>query len=186
MTLPRHPNLTWTLAFWLAAVMLLAIAAGVAVALLVSPAWLPAVAAAAAAAAAAGPLLPHFAERAYRRWNALAEGYAAFARAVVLHACYFVLITGTSRAGSRFAPGPAGDLGSSWVPKSSPGIETHRRPSDTDGVSSRVAPWIVRYVSWSRRSGNAWAVCLLPFVLLLTAFDVHEEEEPPARLYTLY
>ncbi|MBN1237321.1 MAG: hypothetical protein JXB36_02410 [Gammaproteobacteria bacterium] len=182
MTLPRNPNLAWTLSFWLAAVIVLAAVAAPAVAVLAAPLWSAAVLAAAVALAAVGLLRPEIAERAYRGWNAFARRYAAAARAVVLRACYFVVITATSRTGARLELGRSEASRSSWVAKSTPGIETCGRSA---GVRA-AARWAGRYLAWSRRSGNAWAACLLPFVLLLMALDEADEDEPPASLYTLY
>ena len=66
--------------------------------------------------------------------------------------------------------------------------QLHRKGWHPTGVHGPVAAsaWISRYVAWARRSDNLWALCLLPFVLLLLAIDKKEDAGMPDRLYTLY
>jgi hypothetical protein len=182
MTLPRHPNLAWTLSFWFAADALLAAALALPIALLVSPAWSLSVLVAAAAVAAVGLFRPALAERPYRAWNALAMRYADIAREVVLRVCYFVVLASTARTGSRFEAARPRNGCSSWERKRAPGIENYDRRT-AGPVSTR---WVARYLAWSRRSGNLWADCLLPFVFLLMMLEKNDEEGPSTKLYTLY
>jgi len=188
ITLPRFPPpRAWLQSFWI----VISLAGGAIVsilcALIVSPRWSASGAVFAVLMAVPGILRPQIASRPYRSWNRLARGFIRVARFWVSGVCFYLICATVGLAGSqvRLAKPTANE--SLWVSRR-PSL--HTASGDThDGTPQRFSQqgWIRAYVAWARQSGNLWAVCLLPFLMILAALDNNEtQNRVAANVYTLF
>lgn len=181
MILPLPASLSWLLGFLFAACAVLMLLGALPIALLASPRWGLAIGILISLLAVVGVLKPETLNAPYRAWNALAKGYAALAREWTLRACFLALLAvSLARPRAAFFRHPA--LPSLWERRRTAGVETcGRGAAGTIGGSRAIDYW-----RWARRTGNGWAACLLPFVLLLALLDEEERSALPDKLYTLY
>ena len=117
--------------------------------------------------ALAGALWPQIVPIPYRVWNKLAGHYAEFARLCVLVACYYVVFTVVGRMGSSLVLNPQDSAESLWVPRQSLPSTTYGSQYRVSGEFPALRNWIISFVSWAFRSGNIWAVFILPFFVLV-------------------
>lgn len=186
MSLPLPPLRRATLrAFWIAVCLELGILVGLAALLPIPPAGLIAGLAAVAALLAAGCLSPEQVAPAYRFWNRGASRFAVAAARWIAGICYYTVFAAAALSGSpvlrRWPRQPA----SNWsrrdrLPEAAYG-STWRLQSGMSAAGS-LRP----FVSWALKSGNSWAVVLVPFLLLLRALDSQPPQHVPSDLYTLY
>jgi hypothetical protein len=115
-------------------------------------------------------------EPCYRVWNGAARRVGRAARLVVTSICYFVVVTIVAKSDPPFerrrpAPGT-----SQWIAR-------HRNARSSDDAEG---PWTSVYIAWARRTGNGWALVLMPFLIVLAAVAEDDEQALPANLYTLF
>jgi hypothetical protein len=136
--------------------------------------------------AALGLKWPQIASYPYRVWNRLAREFSRFARFWLTSISFYIIVFSVGRGGSRLrTDGPTASE-SLWMPRNAFASECNPLRSPTsDGIVRRSCA--ANYVSWCVRSGNLWAICLLPFIVLLATFDSDQQQtNVPENLYTLF
>jgi hypothetical protein len=135
--------------------------------------------------AACGFLSPQFLSLLYRAYNKVARVITAWAITWVSFVCYFVVFRTMSFFGSRLNVDPDARRKSTWAPVNS--VRTICGFEDVSSAGSRG--WIGNYLSWCMQSKNLWALCLLPFLFLLSLVEPSSENKTgtvPENIYTLY
>lgn len=183
VVLPARPRRAWLHAFCAA----LSLWAGFAVGLLapLDP-WGRSAAAALVTvlAVVVGVLRPTELGLVYRVWNKAARGYALVVRAALLALCYGV-ITAAGTAGSSLRlrrPRPGESL---WYPRDTLPAEAYGSLDERPGRAWRGHPWRA-VLTWALRTGHAWAIVLLPFLMLIAALERSEQTHYPDGIYTLF
>jgi hypothetical protein len=125
--------------------------------------------------------------RLYRGWNRyLAVPGARLAQRTVLRVCFLVIRLAGLVSRSTVRRGFAGHR-PAWMARTSLPANGYERlffsgtASDADGKG-----WKAEYRRWAEQGGHAWAVCLLPFLLLLRWVDPGEEKAESGNIYTLF
>jgi hypothetical protein len=156
-------------------------------ALCMSPRWSASGAALALAIAVPGLVRPQIASLPYRAWNRLARQFVRVARLWVTGVCFFIVFVTVGLTGSHARLAPPTPNGSLWLAR------RPLRPTASgyayDGVPHEFVQkgWISAYCAWARQSNNLWAVCLLPFLILLSSLENDENQNPvAANIYTLF
>lgn len=132
---------------------------------------------------AASLAMPSLAVIAYKAWNRFGRLYARTARSLVNAACFFVVISGTANAGSSLALERRKGQ-SLWTPHAS--HDSKPSVSQYVGGTGREASGFRSFVEWARRSGNLWALALIPFFCLLLALEAEGDYQAPSDIYTLF
>ena len=183
LVLPYQAQLAWVRAFWLA----MALWAGLVVGLALPGGPGRRVLAAVVAAVLVGgvPLvrLPE-ARRLYRLWVRASRLYARLARFALLALCYgIVLVAGAAGSALRLRrPVPGESL---WEVRRTLSTDAYRSQYEAAGSSAVGHRWGA-ILSWAGQSGNAWALALVPFLLLAAALDTEESAPYPVGIYTLF
>jgi hypothetical protein len=140
--------------------------------------WMEAAACLAAVGAAAVVwFAPAAMERPYRGWNRfVVEPFQRVATAVILQACFFLLLGAVGRA-RRHVVRESGHprQQSSWKP-----LEPAPVDADADGS------WMIRYARWAARTNNLWSLALVPFLALLDLVSEEHRAAAQANIYTLF
>jgi hypothetical protein len=130
-----------------------------------------------------GLVWPQWFELGVRAWNKGVRLTAAVLRGYVLRVGYCLLFGAVSRTGSslEIALGTPGL--SRWIPRS----RSDRAFDDRGPLAAADEWWGHGLLTFARRPGRGWVVCLLPVVLLLIVLgDEGQESGPPSGTYTLY
>jgi len=183
--LPYRPRQAWLKSFGLALSIAAALLAAV-MALVGFPALSGLGALAACLLALAAMVRPETLRLPYRLWNKLARHYAAAARIWLLGTCFYFVFPVVGRAGSSLGLAPSPSATSHWVPRETLPAITYTSQHRTGAAEAPCGGWIRTFVSWAARSGNFWAIFLLPFLILLSALQPEEEEAFPSNIYTLF
>jgi hypothetical protein len=185
--LPFPPRRAWVLAFWLALTGVMIAVVDVLVTVLLSPEWAVIATMAVLGMSALGALRPGRLVRIYAAWNSLATLFARAASLYVRGLMFFVVIAAAGRSGSSVQLTRPRSAGSLWIPRTAPGPHSYRHQHLARASRATPRGWMGAYLQWCRDSGNIWAVCLLPFWLLISAFGVrHGPDRVPTHTYTLY
>jgi len=182
--LPSPPRRAWPRAFGLAVGVWAGLGVGVAAPL--DP-WGKAAAGLLTASIAGllSVLRPAEATVAYRAWNKAARMYERAACTAVLALCYGVVAAAGCAGSSLRLQRPAPER-SLWYPKATLSLDAYRSQADRPGRPSTGHPWL-EVVAWARRSGNTWAVVLVPFLALIGTLDDRDRDDAaPAGIYTLF
>lgn len=176
MVLPKSPSILWLLSFWLAATTVLtSLVTGLVAWYGGLNAWmLVSVLLIGAAVTLAGAVKVPALAACYAAWNRQASRCSNLLRTIIVHVCYFIVLTPLRLIGSRFAPEGASFR---WTDAVFPPLDS--RPSRSIG-------WIRRYLVWARETSNLWALSLLPFLLLLRTVETDRAHSLSDRLYTLF
>jgi hypothetical protein len=159
---------------------------GILLALLASPAWGGLGVVLACGLAFPGLLWPQIIVKPYSLWNKLATVLARVARYMLLRICFSIIfVVGWSGASLQLArPTPTESL---WVRRGTLAPHMYAHQYVVAAPTSNHAGWTKTYLSWARRSGNFWAVSLLPFFILLAVVDTDQRDPGfPANIYTLF
>jgi hypothetical protein len=125
--------------------------------------------------------------RLYKGWNQwLVYPFILMAREVVTRLCYFVVFVAVGSAGSRLSLGGSSASRSFWVARPLPDGAARRMSLGSDHAAGGRLGWVTNYLSWALRSGNAWAIVLLPFLAILAALSLPEERTVASNIYTLF
>lgn len=118
----------------------------------------------------------------FRRWNAVARSYeAALTSVTTLISLALVVVPAGIGVGSRDLPGKD----SYWRPRGTQTPETYVAQHASSPSPSRPG-WTRDYAHWAIRSRNAWALGLMPFLLVLRGTARPSESAVPHDIYTLY
>jgi hypothetical protein len=134
-----------------------------------------------------GRLRPQSMEITYRAWNKAARLFARCARGLIVGLCFAVVTVAPGRARASLKLSRPHPTTSLWTPKqtlSANGyFQLYNGPS-TRGAGDRR--WIRHYLTWALHTRHGWAVCLLPFLIMLRAFGTNEPEKLQQNMYTLF
>jgi hypothetical protein len=135
---------------------------------------------------ASGMIYPSLLIIPYRIWNKCAKLYARFAQISLMAIAYhfIVRIVGLMALSGQFKPARSGI--SAWVPRRTITVLAYDSQYEAPDHLSIHAPWTAGFVSWARRTPNVWAVCLLPFMILVSILEPEEEREQVSDIYTLF
>jgi hypothetical protein len=115
------------------------------------------------------------ARRLYNAWNnRLVLPVSEWCARYVMRLCFFVVFVAAGRAGSAITSSPAAGV-TGWEPRGPAGVSLALRGG-----------WIRAYATWAVRSGNAWSLSLLPFLLLLRVLAVERDSAAAVNIYTLF
>lgn len=187
MTLPSAPNRVWLLSFWSAVSLLIGLITGMLLWVLISPLWSGLGVIVALASTGSGLLILRKLSMPYRAWNGLARRFARFAQSWVAAICFYAVFVAVGRAGASLdLARPDSNTGSLWVSRETlePSAYLCRYKTTAQGPTQRN--WMSTYLAWTAGSGSPWAACLLPFLILLRAFETEAESDFPSNIYTLY
>jgi hypothetical protein len=74
-----------------------------------------------------------------------------------------------------------------WMPRGTLMPSVYISPYSAATVRAPEKGWIATFFSWTRQSGNLWALSLLPFLMLLSALRTNQRKsDVPADIYTLF
>ena len=121
----------------------------------------------------------------YRLWNKLAREFARWARASIMAICYVIFIA-VSATGTSLNLDRPPSTQSRWIRRGTVAPAAYISQDSGTWKGSSEKGWIFAFLSWAVRSGALWACCLLPFLVLLSAFDTEQEYSVPTNIYTLF
>lgn len=187
MTLPASPNRSWLLSFWLAMSLCIGLITGALSWILISPAWAGCGVLVALALAMSGVLRPQLLVGPYRFWNRLAVKFAGFAQMCVTGICFYIVFVAVGRTGASLGLAhPNSNSESLWTPRETLVSSAYISHDRATSKGLRQRGWFDTFLPWAIRSGNVWACCLLPFLILLRTLETGEESGFPSNTYTLY
>lgn len=185
--LPSPPRRAWLRSFWLVSSAASGVFVGLLSALLVAPVWFATGVILACVMAVPGLLWPQLVSRPYRVWNWMARSFARRARFVLMGLCYFVIFVAVGRAGSLLQLRRPSSNTSLWLPRGTLASSAYFHQYDAPAPELPQTGRLRAYLSWALGSGNAWAVCLVPFLLLLKPLQAEQEGSSfPTNIYTLF
>lgn len=119
----------------------------------------------------------------YHSWNRWAATYGAWASRLLLRICYLAIFTLAGRAGSRMEPNRKRQ--SMWTLRTTTAAEAYGSQSELH-LAAGSGGWASGYVRWASRSGNLWAISLLPFLILIAVLNQERSEGYQGNIYTLF
>ncbi len=136
--------------------------------------------------AAAGLIRPAIVCLTYRVWNDLARLYCRAAGLLLKGICFYGIFVPAGWAGSSLPLTRPISSRSLWMPRQTYKPATYTSQSNTldEGYPHRGS--ISALILWATRSGNIWALFVLPFLILLSALQHDEESSFPSAIYTLF
>lgn len=117
-------------------------------------------------------------------WRRAASAYARRARRAVLAICYHAVVVAAGRSETRLRLRPSRRDESQWTPRAT--LPADEYGGQGGGLRSARTTASGDLRAWARAAGQPWALFLVPFLLLLAAFDPHDEPGSPESIYTLY
>lgn len=186
LMLPSRPRRAWLTSFWLVIAFLGGSVIGVILVILKSAVWFGVGIMIGALIAMPGLLWPQSISILYEKWHKLSEFYARATRVVVKGACFYLVFAACGLVGSTLRLTRPSTGQSMWQPRATHEPSTYLQQYETATKGSLHKGWKRSYVSWAVSSGNLWAVCLLPWLMLVAALDTDEQEGTPSTLYTLF
>lgn len=125
-----------------------------------------------------------FVRRLYHAWNRrLVSPFNSVASRAVMGICFFLIFLATGRSGSRLSFDTK--AGTTWTRRSSLPANAYELPYAREGSTAGTG-WIQAYLQWTVRSGNAWAISLIPFLWFLRLLADDEHKAVEANIYTLF
>lgn len=187
MTLPASPNRLWQLSFWLVVSSCIGLILAALLWIVVSLPWAGLGLIAGLLLGGAGLLRPRKLSIPYKFWNGLAKKFAHFGQVWVAGVCFYTVFAAVGRTGASLSLArPGSGTKSLWTPRETQAPSTYIYSQKKMFKGSTQRGWVSSFGSWAAESRNLWAVCLLPFLLLLKALDTEQESEFPSDIYTLY
>ncbi|TVL99227.1 MAG: hypothetical protein CV087_18860 [Candidatus Brocadia sp. WS118] len=122
----------------------------------------------------------------YRAWNKIARYYVHLASLLIMGVCYYIIFVAVGRTGTSFVRNVSSYNKSMWQPRKTPTLNAYGNQYDFGTNSLTKKGWILTFCSWAWQSGNLWACCLLPFLILLSFFETDQKTSVSANIYTLY
>jgi hypothetical protein len=185
--LPDPPRRPWLSSFWSVLSVFAAMALEIAGWLLLDGWRLGYGVASGLIMAAAGGLWPALPRMAYRTWNRLTRLGNRGLRFAVIAVCYHMVVAPVSWLGSRMKMEVGRDEGTLWQPREAVGAASYFHPYEETGAFAGGGTWSRSFRTWAAGSGNAWAVCLLPFLAVLARLEVRGEGDAvPTDIYTVF
>jgi hypothetical protein len=187
LQLPYPPRRAWLHSFWLALSLYSGVTAGILLALLQVTHWLAVALILTISMAGAGLLLPQVSVKVYQFWNRAIGWIGRWIRLGILAICYGCICLATAHKGHAIGLERPAAHGSLWIARGTLASfaydHQYAAPNPMPSPRSRFTT----YLRWAKQSGNGWAVCLFPFLLLLMVVDAEQSTSDfPANIYTLY
>jgi hypothetical protein len=135
---------------------------------------------------AVGLIMPRWIGPFYAIWNKVARAVAYVTRLALMGICYFVVFVVVAQAGARFTRKRPRSMGTTWTPRGNQAETPGPRFSSVTLKDATERGWATAYFIWARRTGNWWAVVLLPFLFLLSVLADEDTKTLPAHIYTLF
>jgi hypothetical protein len=179
---PRH---LWLISFWLVMSLFGGLLIGVLLTLLVSSQWFSLGMIVAIVLALPGLLWPQAIIIPYRVWNILAHRFTHIARLWLIATCFYTIFV-VGRVGSPLKLTRPTAIQSLWVQRATLAPATYVSQYNTKTKELPEKGWISTFLSWAVQSGNLWAFCLLPFLILLWALETDQKSSLPTSIYSLY
>jgi hypothetical protein len=125
--------------------------------------------------------------RLYRIWNKrVARPISGAMTRYVLAICYYIIFVAAGRSGSRLDARSAAPVASAWKSRLPLTADAYRATFAASDPGQTRGGWIRNYLAWAGRSGNSWAIILIPFLIILRVFSPEEEAEVSGNIYTLF
>jgi hypothetical protein len=130
-------------------------------------------------------LRPREAGGLYRLWARASRLYSRITQLVLLRLCHGVVFVAVGWAGStlRLAPPRADE--SLWAQRSTLATGAYRSQFEGSNGTAPVGAWAAT-ATWAMRSGNLWALVLVPVLVLIAALETDDRQRFPAGIYTLF
>jgi hypothetical protein len=185
LILPSQLWRAWLLSFWLVISVMSGLVFGILAGLCIAPLWSVVGVLATCILAVPGLVWPQVVMLPYRLWNRLARDFVRCARMILTAICFCIIIV-VGRLGSSMLVSRPSAGQSLWIPRGTllPMAYASQHASAT--VQPPRQSWIAQFLTWTVRSGNLWACCLLPFLLLLTVLEPEYEPHMLTDIYTLF
>lgn len=184
--LPPRPNRIWLMNFWLVISLFGGLLIGIFSRLLLYPWWFGLGAILILLLALPGLLRLKAIIILYRAWNKLARYVSRLASTLLMGISFYIIFVAVRRTGIRLMVDSPSLLKSLWFPRKTLAPNAYNAQYDFITNGSSKNGWISTFFSWTLRSGNLWACCLLPFLILLSFFETDQKDSVSANIYTLY
>jgi hypothetical protein len=184
ITLPTPPRRAHLRSFWIALWAMLASSAAIVMWFFALPH--PLTIFLAVGLVAIGLMMTKWISPFYAIWNKVARRVAFITRLALMGICYFVVFVVVALAGARFTRKRSRSMGTTWTPRGNHSETPGPRFSSVTLKDATERGWATAYFIWARRTGNWWAVVLLPFLFLLSVLADEDTKTLPAHIYTLF
>jgi hypothetical protein len=123
----------------------------------------------------------------YAVWNnKVAHRVALITRPALMTICYFIVFLVVAQAGARFTRNRPRSMRTNWTRRANQPEVTGSSLSPTRLNDPADRGWATAYFIWARRTGNWWAIVLLPFLFLLSVLAEDDRKTLPGHIYTLF
>ena len=133
-----------------------------------------------------GLLFPRLVRIPYRIWNKSAKLFVRFAQYYVLGVVFHMIVRVMSVAVTSGEFSQGSHFSSSWVPRGSVSPASYRSLYQMGEEDSARAAWPFTVFGWAWQTANVSAICLLPFLFMLSIFQPEKESERISDIYTLF
>ena len=186
ITLPRPPRRAHLRSLWFALCAMLGSSATIIMWFFALPHPLTIPLATGTGLIAVGLMMTEWIRPFYAIWNKVARRVAYVTRLALMGICYFVVFIVVAQAGAKFTRKRPPSTQTTWTPRGNQ-AETTRSSFSSLGLKDPAERgWATAYFIWARRTGNWWAIVLLPFLSLLSVLAEDDNETLPAHIYTLF
>lgn len=184
--LPDPPRRSWLMSFWIVMSVCAGLVTGGLAALLGSGHLLGFGVSLAIVLALSGRLRPEAISLPYRAWNKLARYYGSAAEVALTAIWFYIVFAAVGKLGSSLRLARPTSNESLWLLRRTCGVTIYGSHHDLQTKPSNKKHWTCAFVSWTLKSGNVWAICLLPFLLLISIVETPDHETFPSNIYTLF
>ncbi len=184
LTLPEPPRAAHLRSFWLALSMIVGMSTAICLYVLAVPHSLAISSVTVLLFLGANAFGTDWIRPFYTFWNRGARLVARVTGRLLMGICFFIAFGAVGLAGARYSRKlPTSPL-SGWTRRGPQTGKENSAPSARRGINE--AAWLRAYVRWARRSGNLWAIVLIPFLSLLSLLAKDEDDTLPTNIYTLF
>jgi hypothetical protein len=135
---------------------------------------------------AVGLMVPEWIGPFYAIWNKVARRVAFITRLALMGICYFVVFVVVAQGGARFTRKRPRSMRTTWTPRGNQAETSGPSFSSMRVKDLTERGWVTEYFIWARRTGNWWAIVLIPFLSLLSVLADDDKDTLPAHIYTLF
>ena len=186
ITLPNQPRRAWLMSFGLAMSALGGLLFGVFLWIFTSPYWFVVGLMLSLGIALLGMLRPKAILMPYKVWNKLTFYYVRGARLLLKFICFHIVLVPLAQTGSSLNVSRPAPTKSLWIPRKPHTVSSYLVQHDGTTSAFPQRGWIRSYLSWAKQSSHLWAICLLPFLILLKIVEDEERSTFPTNIYTLF
>jgi hypothetical protein len=185
LSVPEQDRRILLRSFWLLISLVIGAIAGFAAWIVHFTPWLIAIAVSVAVGLLA-ILNEHVVRKLYHAWNnRIIRPLGNFVTAAILRVCLLLIFAATGRAGQRIRLRSDGKT--MWAGREPGPNRTSILPFATSATGGQTTNgWIRTYFGWAVRTGNAWAILLIPFFCMLRMVSTEEATGSGGNIYTLF